>query len=88
MARYSYPHLFRADSPTLGLTQNDYDLLVALYDNGPGVVEELARIGALVSMPADKPFGAMPDYFEEATEDKVPSTGGCGRRGRWILRPR
>ena len=72
MARYSYPHLFRADSPTLGLTQNDYDLLVALYDNGPGVVEELARIGALVSMPADKPFGAMPDYFEEATEDKVP----------------
>jgi len=72
MARYSYPHLFRADSPTLGLTQNDYDLLVALYDNGPPIVEELSRIGALDSMPADKPFGAMPDYFEEATDDKVP----------------
>ncbi|MFN2427264.1 MAG: FAD-dependent oxidoreductase, partial [Candidatus Binatia bacterium] len=72
MARYSYPHLFLAGSPTLGLTQNDYDLLVALYDNGPAVVEELARIGALDSMPADKPFGAMPDYFEEATEDKEP----------------
>jgi len=72
MARYSYPHLFRADSPTLGLTQNDYDLLVALYDNGPPIVEELSRIGALDSMPADKPFGAMPDYFEEATDDKEP----------------
>ncbi len=72
MARYSYPQMFRADSPTFGLAQNDYDLLVALYDNGPGVVDELEKLGALVSMPADKPFGAMPDYFEEATEDKEP----------------
>jgi len=72
MARYSYPHLYNKDSPTLGLTQNDYDLLTALYDNGPGVVDELERLGALVSMPADKPFGAMPDYFEESIDDKEP----------------
>lgn len=72
MARYSYPNLFRADDPRLGLSQNDYDLLAALYDNGPQVVDELESSGALVSMPADKPFGAMPDYFEEATEDKEP----------------
>ena len=72
MARYSYPQMFRADDARLGLTQNDYDLLAALYDNGPAVVDELERIGALVSMPADKPFGAMPDYFEEAVDDKEP----------------
>jgi 3-oxosteroid 1-dehydrogenase len=72
MARHSWPHLFREGDPTLGLPKNDYDLLVALYDNGPTVVDELERVGALVSMPADKPFGAMPDYFEEATEDKEP----------------
>lgn len=36
------------------------------------MVDELEKIGALVSMPADKPFGAMPDYFEEAVDDKVP----------------
>ncbi len=72
MARYSYPSRFDAKNPTLGISQHEYDLLCALYDGGPAVVDELERIGALVSMPADKPFGAMPDYFEEATDDKVP----------------
>jgi len=72
MARFSYPDRFLAGNPTLGLTQREYDLLAALYDNGPGVVDELERLGALVSQPADKPFGAMPDYFEEAVDDKVP----------------
>lgn len=72
MARFSYPQSFNASSPTLGLTKNEYELLVALYDNGPGVVDELEKAGALISQPADKPFGAMPDYFEEATEDKEP----------------
>jgi 3-oxosteroid 1-dehydrogenase len=72
MARYSYPQNFQAGHATLGLPQNDYDLLVALYDNGPAVVDELEKIGALISQPADKPFGAMPDYFEESTADKEP----------------
>jgi 3-oxosteroid 1-dehydrogenase len=72
MARYSYPQLFQPGHATLGLAQNDYDLLVALYDNGPVVVDELEKVGALISQPADKPFGAMPDYFEEATADKEP----------------
>jgi 3-oxosteroid 1-dehydrogenase len=72
MARYSFPHLFDADGPTLGLAAHDYELLAALYDHGPGVVDELEKIGALVSMPADKPFGAMPDYFEESVDDKEP----------------
>lgn len=72
MARFSFPQLFNPDDATFGLPQHDYDLLAALYDNGPGVVDELEKIGALVSMPADKPFGAMPDYFEEAVDDKVP----------------
>ena len=72
MARFSYMHLYNEKDPRLGLPQNEYDLLVALYDTGPAVVDELDRIGALHSMPADKPFGPMPDYFEEATADKQP----------------
>lgn len=72
MARFSFPQLFNPEDATFGLPRHDYDLLAALYDNGPGTVDELEKIGALVSMPADKPFGAMPDYFEETVEDKVP----------------
>jgi 3-oxosteroid 1-dehydrogenase len=72
MARFSYPQSFQPGHATLGLTPNEYELLVALYDNGPAVVDELEKFGALVSQPADKPFGAMPDYFEEATADKEP----------------
>lgn len=72
MARYSYPNLFRADHPKLGLSDNQYDLIAVLFDNGPVVVDELERLGALTSMPADKPFGAMPDYFEESVDDVVP----------------
>ncbi|HEY2772753.1 MAG TPA: FAD-dependent oxidoreductase [Candidatus Binatia bacterium] len=73
MARFSYPQLFRADDKTLGLSQLQYDLLKALYDNGPVVVDELENMKALISQPADMPpFGAMPDYFEEAVDDITP----------------
>jgi 3-oxosteroid 1-dehydrogenase len=73
MARYSYPHLFNTQAERLGLPENEYQLLVALYDNGPTVVEKLAAIGALISMPADQPFGAMPDYFDPETSDAEPT---------------
>ncbi|HYC01167.1 MAG TPA: FAD-dependent oxidoreductase [Candidatus Limnocylindrales bacterium] len=72
MARFSYMHMFNEKDARAGLPHNEWALLEALYDNGPIVIDELDRIGALHSMPADKPFGAMPDYFEEATEDKQP----------------
>ncbi len=72
MARYSYPQLFNPDAERLGLPENEYELLVALYDNGPTVVEKLAEMGALISMPADQPFGAMPDYFDPETGNAEP----------------
>ncbi|HXC49662.1 MAG TPA: FAD-dependent oxidoreductase [Candidatus Limnocylindrales bacterium] len=72
MARFSYPTRFREGDAPFGLAQHEYDLLAALYDNGPTMVDELERLGALVSMPADKPFGAMPDYFDESVDDKEP----------------
>ncbi|HYC55971.1 MAG TPA: FAD-dependent oxidoreductase [Candidatus Binatia bacterium] len=72
MARFSYMHMYNEKDARAGLPQNEWSLLEALYDTGPVVVDELDRIGALHSMPADKPFGPMPDYFEEATEEKVP----------------
>ena len=72
MASHSYPHLYQGDSPTLGLPENEYELLVAFYDNAAPAVERLAEIGALVSQPAEVPFGPMPDYFEDSREDLVP----------------
>ena len=72
MARYSYPTRYREGDPPYGLSTAEYDLLASLYDNGPTMIDELERLGALISFPADKPFGAMPDYFEEAIEDKEP----------------
>lgn len=72
MARYSYPHLYNAQAERLGLPENEYELLVALYDHGPPMVEKLADLKALDSMPADQPFGAMPDYFDPETSDAEP----------------
>src|SRR5262249_21623274 len=34
MARYSWPHLYQPDHPTLGLPQHDYDMIGAYYDTG------------------------------------------------------
>ena len=72
MARYSYPQLYDPSSPQLGLPQNEYDLLCALYDEAPVAVDELAKMGALISQPAESAFGPMPDYFDPTREDATP----------------
>lgn len=72
LCRYAYPHLFDAGAPSHGVPPHAYALLEALYDNGPPVVEALARMGAVDSFPAENPFGPMPDYIDQTVEDVLP----------------
>lgn len=72
MSRYAYPHLFDASAKDYGLPAHEYALMETLYDQGPTVVEELARMGAVDSFPAENPFGPMPDYIDPTVEDMVP----------------
>jgi len=72
MCRYAYPQLYDVNAPQHGIPPHQYALLETLYDNGPAVVEALAKMGAVDSFPADKPFGPMPDYIDETLEDMLP----------------
>ena len=72
LARYSYPQLFDAGSPTLGLPTNEYELIEAVYDAGAPAIERLEEMGALASVPASKRSGPMPDYVDDERNDKTP----------------
>jgi 3-oxosteroid 1-dehydrogenase len=72
MCRYAYPQLFDAKVPGYGIPPQQYALLETLYDTGPSVVTALAKMGAVDSFPADKPFGPMPDYIDQTVEDMLP----------------
>jgi hypothetical protein len=72
LARYSYPQLYDAGSPTLGLPTNEYELIEAVYEAGAPAVEKLAAMGALISAPASKRSGPMPDYVDDERSDKTP----------------
>ncbi len=72
MARHSYPDLFDPAEPRLGLPALEYELLVAFYENASLAVDALDAMGALVSQPAWKPFGKLPDYFDTETSDAEP----------------
>ena len=79
MARLSYPSVYDADAPMLGLSERHFRLLSAFYDNASPVVEELASLGALRSMQQPL-FGdqigdvdwAIPEYHAELPENKTP----------------
>ncbi len=70
MARLAYPHLYRADHKTLGLSQLGYDLLSVFYDNGARVTKTLADIRALQSQQQQGATGLLPDYQGQLPEDK------------------
>lgn len=79
MARLSYPSVYDPDAELLGLNERHHRLLSAFYDNAAGVIDELARLGALRSMPQPL-FGeqvsdvdwAIPEYHAELVENKAP----------------
>ena len=77
MARLSYPALYSPDAPNLGLDANDHALLAAFYDEGPGVVDALLRLGAVRAMILPGLGGSPspvsdPDYHAELPENKAP----------------
>jgi succinate dehydrogenase/fumarate reductase flavoprotein subunit len=72
MCRYAYPQLFDAKASNFGIPPHEYALLETLYDNGPPVVDALAKMGAVDSFPAENPFGPMPDYIDQTLEDMLP----------------
>src|SRR5690606_14115599 len=49
LARGAYPDQYSPEGPTLGLSEQQYSLLEAYYDQGGGVIAELHDLGALQS---------------------------------------
>jgi len=73
MARFAYPQRYDANSKTLGLPEDAYQLLAAFYDNGAKMVEWMEKLGALR-------FGQFkmwhadvfpPDYADHLPENKA-----------------
>jgi 3-oxosteroid 1-dehydrogenase len=79
MVRLSHPTRYVPSDPLLGITQAEFDLIAAFYDNAPEVVEALGKNAGLKYMPwltwEDK---AYPDYYSDLPENKV-------RRGRSLV---
>jgi succinate dehydrogenase/fumarate reductase flavoprotein subunit len=74
MARLSRPESYSPDAPRFGLTQWEYDMCAAVYDNASVAAELLAEKGALEYRHCPD----VPDYWAELSEDKAP-------RGRVLL---
>jgi 3-oxosteroid 1-dehydrogenase len=86
MVRFSYPNNYVADHPTLGVTEEEFSLIAAFYDNGAPMVDRLQEMGVYTVAPwnlvasdaSPNPNSApiatsTPDYLEHAQEDKVKS---------------
>lgn len=79
MAKLADPLRYNPNDARLGLSQNEYDSLCALFDQGARVVNELTERSGLKFMPwltwEDK---AYPDYYSDIAENTV-------RRGRSLV---
>ncbi len=75
MARLSYPARYDPGSPTLGLTDLEYDLLVTFYRRSSEAIEYLEGIGALHSKISPAAYGdplGHPEYHADLPENRVP----------------
>jgi len=68
MVRLSYPQLYDPQSPTLGVSQHNYDLIATFYDTASVAVETFEEWGALYSVNNTD----TPDYHADLPEDKAP----------------
>ena len=68
MARLARPERYVADHPTFGLSQWEYAMCEAFYDNASTATELLAEKGALEYRHCPD----VPDYWAEFGEDKAP----------------
>lgn len=79
-ARLAYPTLYNADDRRFGLSEYQYGLIAAFYDNASPTVDGLVAMGAVDAttwMEFDEQQ-AFPDYFAHLPENKAP-------RGRGLL---
>jgi 3-oxosteroid 1-dehydrogenase len=75
MARLSHPDHYDADSPTLGLSDRQYELLNTYYDRADEARAHLAELGALQSRISPAAYGdplGHPEYYSDLPENRVP----------------
>ena len=80
MARFSYPERYEANSPNLGLSQSEYALLEASYDNASDAIDTLREKGAL-KVAEWRMFAldrSATDYLDHVPENKVPAGRALG----------
>ncbi|MDP6828394.1 MAG: FAD-dependent oxidoreductase [Kiritimatiellia bacterium] len=79
-ARFSYPERYDPDDPRLGLSEHEYSLLEAFYDNASVAVDALRESGALNVSEWRMFFLDRPatDYLDHVPENKVPAGRALG----------
>lgn len=72
MARLAHPTRYARNGPLLGLTQAEFDLIAAFYDNGARVVKALEASCGLKAIPwATWEEKDYPDYYADLAENTV-----------------
>ena len=72
MVRVAYPAHYNPHDKYLGLSENDYNLLASIYENGAITVEELHKMGAVnVGLPPLPDGKLITDYFFHLPENKA-----------------
>jgi hypothetical protein len=71
-ARASYPTRFDPNAERFGLSELDYALIAAVYDETSTAVRKLGEMGALASQPASIRSGPLPDFLNDERNDVVP----------------
>jgi 3-oxosteroid 1-dehydrogenase len=74
MARYAYPERYRPDSPTLGLDEREYNVLLAFYQNGSVALDTFQKLKASNFIRFELPggVGPSPDYAPALKENHLP----------------
>jgi 3-oxosteroid 1-dehydrogenase len=74
-ARLAFPHLYDPSGPTLGLPEEDYELIAVLYDRGSEALDLLLDLGAVhLRERVDADGAPMPPYPDYHTN--LPENGG------------
>jgi 3-oxosteroid 1-dehydrogenase len=71
-ARASYPARFDPNAERFGLTELEYELIAAVYDETSTAVRKLGEMGALASQPAARRSGPLPDFLNDERNDIIP----------------
>ena len=80
MVRFSYPQRFNPSADTLGVSESEFRLLEAFYDNGSQAIDSMRshgdlRLGEWRMFALDRP---ATDYLDNVAENKVPAGRALG----------